>query len=246
MDAIEQLHAEILACRHCETAGFIPRALPVVWGRTGNRMMLIGQAPGITEQEKRRPFAGRSGKELFRWMASIGIAEEEFRANVYMTAITKCFPGKAATGSGDRRPSGKEIALCRPWLERQLALVQPRAILLVGGLAIERYFPKQPLHELIGRRFEIDGRTLTPLPHPSGASRWLNVPEHRELLNEALQIVREEWLRCVIAPCEAHAAHTTGRECDGEKWGSPIPARRCIGGRGGQRHDDPVAPPPSL
>ena len=193
MDAIEQLHREIIACRHCELAGFIPRALPVVWGHTGNRIMLIGQAPGITEQTQRRPFAGRSGRELFRWLASIGIAEDEFRAHVYMTAITKCFPGKAATGSGDRRPSGREIALCRPWLERQLALVRPEVILLVGGLAVETYFPKQPLTQLIGRRFAVEGRIVIPLPHPSGASRWLNAPEHRALLEQALTHVGDVW-----------------------------------------------------
>jgi uracil-DNA glycosylase len=155
--------------------------------------MLIGQAPGITEQEQRRPFAGRSGRELFRWMASLGIGEDEFRSRVYMTAITKCFPGKAASGSGDRRPSGREIVLCRPWLEQQLTLVQPETILLVGGLAIERYFPGQPLHTLIGRRFELDGRNIIPLPHPSGASRWLNVPAHRALLEEALRHVQHAW-----------------------------------------------------
>jgi uracil-DNA glycosylase len=203
MDAIEELHREILACRRCQLAGFIPRAAPVVSGRTGNRMMLIGQAPGIVEQEQRRPFAGRSGRELFRWMGSIGISEHEFRAHIYMTAITKCFPGKAATGSGDRRPSGKEIALCRPWLEHQLTVVRPETILLVGGLAIERHFPKQALTELIGRCFELDGQTVIPLPHPSGASRWLNVAAHRELLRQALEHVRHEWIRCTVAPPDA-------------------------------------------
>jgi uracil-DNA glycosylase family 4 len=199
MEPLEELHARILACRRCEVAGFIPRALPVVAGRPGNRMMLIGQAPGITEQENRRPFAGRAGKELFRWLASIGIGEDEFRANVYMTAITKCFPGKSSAGSGDRRPSGREIALCRPWLEEQLVLVRPETILLVGGLAIERYFPRRQLHELIGRRFERNGVVCVPLPHPSGASRWLNVPENRELLRQGLVLVKGEWERIVLA-----------------------------------------------
>jgi uracil-DNA glycosylase family 4 len=212
IDAIERLHEAILACRRCEAAGFIPRALPVVHGRLDNRMMLIGQAPGITEQDQRRPFAGRSGKELFRWMASIGIGEEEFRDHVYMTAITKCFPGKATSGSGDRRPSGKEIALCRPWLEQQLTLVQPDTILLVGGLAIERYFPGQPLDTLIGRRFESGGRTIIPLPHPSGASRWLNVPAHRALLQKALQHVRSAW-DTLPAGQGTDGARASGRDC---------------------------------
>lgn len=193
METVESLHARILACRLCEEARYIERAAPVVAGRSSDRMMLIGQAPGITELEARRPFHGRAGRELFRWMASIGISEAEFRDRVYMTAITKCYPGRSGSGSGDRRPSSREIALCRPFLEVQLSLIRPRTILLVGGLAIERYFPRGPLATLIGRHFERDGATLIPLPHPSGASRWLNDPANRVLLDEALQLVRSEW-----------------------------------------------------
>ncbi|MBV9279492.1 MAG: hypothetical protein JOZ41_05380, partial [Chloroflexi bacterium] len=71
-------------------------------------------------------------------------------------------------------------------------------ILPVGGLAIERYFPRTSLADLIGRRIERDGVILIPLPHPSGASRWLNQPEHKELLRQALCHVREEWDRVVV------------------------------------------------
>jgi uracil-DNA glycosylase len=195
---LERLHRRILACRACEKAGYIERAAPVVAGHAGNRMMLIGQAPGITELEVRRPFAGRAGKELFRWLASIDIPEGDFREHVYMTAITKCYPGRVPGGAGDRRPSGREIALCRPFLEAQLALVRPSAMLLVGKLAIERYFPKSPLNEIIGVRFDLDGMATIPLPHPSGASRWLNATANRALLAQALHHVRDEWERCVL------------------------------------------------
>lgn len=200
MDPVDALHKTILSCRLCQDAGLIERAAPVVWGRAGDRMMLIGQAPGAVEMETRRPFHGRAGRELFRWMGSIGIEEEAFRSRVYMTAITKCFPGRAPSGSGDRRPSQREIALCQPYLDRQLALIRPRCILLVGGLALERFFPRSPLVELIGRRFERDGVALIPLPHPSGASRWLNVAEHRTLLRNALDHVRGEWERVIEPP----------------------------------------------
>lgn len=155
--------------------------------------MLIGQAPGVTELEVRKPFAGRAGRELFRWMAGIGIGEEEFRDRVYMTAITKCFPGRTV-GSGDRRPSRQEVNLCAPFLEAQLALIRPKAILLVGSMAIERYFPRTSLDLLIGKEIEQDGVLYIPLPHPSGASRWLNDHEHRELLRQALEKVRRAWV----------------------------------------------------
>jgi uracil-DNA glycosylase family 4 len=205
MSELDTLHQTIAACRLCQDAGLIERAAPVVVGDATNRLMLLGQAPGITELQVRRPFAGRAGRELFRWMSSIGISEEEFRAQVYMTAITKCFPGRNAGGSGDRRPSRREIELCRPYLEAQLSLIRPETILLVGGLAIERYFSGQPLTTLIGRRFVRGGVRLIPLPHPSGASRWLNVPEHRELLRHALAHVRQEWELVVASPSEGAA-----------------------------------------
>lgn len=205
MDPVEALHERILSCRLCQDAGYIPLARPVISGRSGDRIMLIGQAPGQVELGVRRPFAGRAGRELFRWLAGIGIGEEAFRDRVYMTAITKCFPGKAKSGSGDRRPSGKEIALCAPYLEAQLRLISPKVILPVGGLAIERYFPQEPLTELIGRRFELGGACVIPLPHPSGASRWLNVPAHRELLSRALVLVREEWARLYAEEIDAEA-----------------------------------------
>ena len=200
---LERLHERILSCRACEDAGYIERAAPVVAGQLSNRIMLIGQAPGITELEVRRPFAGRAGKELFRWLASVDITEREFRQQVYMTAITKCYPGRVAGGSGDRRPSGREITLCRPFLEAQLKTVRPRAMLLVGGLAIDRFFPKRPLSELIGRRFELKGVATIPLPHPSGASRWLNAAENRALLSQALCHVRAEWEHWVLLESDA-------------------------------------------
>jgi uracil-DNA glycosylase family 4 len=193
MNPLDALHLRILGCTLCQDAGYIERAAPVVAESRGRHIALIGQAPGVTELDVRRPFAGRAGRELFRWMDSIDIAEAEFRANVYVTSITKCFPGKATSGSGDRRPSAREIALCRPFLEEQLRLVRPEVILLVGGMAIERYFQKTPLDALIGRAVERDGRTYIPLPHPSGASRWLNDQAHREMLRAALAHVRTAW-----------------------------------------------------
>ena len=199
MDAIQLLHEEIHACHLCVDGGYLPAASPVVSGRITDRMMLIGQAPGITEVEARRPFHGRAGRELFRWLASVHISEGEFRENVYMTSITKCYPGRARSGSGDRRPSAAEIGLCRPYLERQLQLVKPQSVLLVGTLAIERFLPKAALTAVIGHRFEREGMILVPLPHPSGASRWLNQAENKARLQQALEHVSHEWQR-MVAP----------------------------------------------
>ena len=197
---LAQLHREILACTRCVEAGYLSQAAPVLSGYTDNRMMLIGQAPGAVEAIRRLPFQGRSGKVLMGWLMRAGLTSEaQARRQIYMTSITKCFPGKG-TGGGDRRPSRAEVDLCRSHLDRQLALIKPELLILVGGLAHERFLPGRPLDALVGRVFDLSGRELSPrapahprlvpLPHPSGASRWLNAAENRALLDRALRRLR--------------------------------------------------------
>jgi len=197
---LAHLHRDILGCTRCVDAGFLPLAAPVLSGYPDNQIMLIGQAPGAVEAERRLPFQGRSGKVLMQWLARAGFASEmEARRRIYMTSVTKCFPGKGAAG-GDRRPSRAEEGLCRPHLDRQLALIKPLLLILVGGLAHGRFLPDRPLSELVGRVFDLSGRAvgprtrtrplLLPLPHPSGASRWLNDPGNRALLDRALRRLR--------------------------------------------------------
>ncbi len=198
--SLARLHREILACTRCVEAGYLAHAAPVLSGYADNRIMLIGQAPGTVEAVRRLPFQGRSRKVLMGWLIRAGFSSEtQVRRRVYMTSVTKCFPGKG-TGGGDRRPSRAEVDLCRSHLDRQLALIKPDLVILVGGLAHERFLPGRPLTELVGRVFDLSGREisnrgrvqplLVPLPHPSGASRWLNAVENRELLDRALRRLR--------------------------------------------------------
>src|SRR6267378_3083841 len=185
--AVARLHARIRACTKCVEAGYLPSAFPIVAGKASDRVMIIGQAPGAVELTTGLPFSGRAGAELRRWLADAGIDEAHLP---YRTAITKCFPGKAASGAGDRRPSPSEVALCAAWLDAELALVRPKVVLLVGTLAIERFWGRVPLSDVVGRSRRDGDRVLIPLPHPSGASRWLNAPENRERLRRALALVR--------------------------------------------------------
>src|SRR6267142_4321261 len=187
--ALGQLLADIRACTRCVAAGYLDRAFPIVAGKASDRVMIVGQAPGAVELTTGLPFSGRAGAELRRWLARAGIDEAHLP---YRTSMTKCFPGKAASGAGDRRPSPPEIALCAPWLERELALVRPAILLLVGQLAIERFWGKHQLREVVGKVRQDGERLLIPLPHPSGASRWLNDPTNRALLDRALRILRRE------------------------------------------------------
>ena len=157
---LDALHAEIRACRKCLLAGYDIVPGGIFSGKAGARIMIVGQAPGTTEVVALRPFNASAGKRLFQWLGQAGFGEADFRANQYISSVTKCYPGRMANGSkhhtgrGDRRPSKEEQALCRPYLDRTLALVQPEVMILVGGLAIEKLLVKYKLCEIVVRRFK--------------------------------------------------------------------------------------------
>ena len=166
-------------------------------GHAGQHILLVGQAPGPVEHDQSRPFAGRAGRQLMRWLVRGGFRDEDdVRDRIYMTAMTTCFPGRRPDGAGDRRPSAAEVALCAPWLDGVLALLRPRLIIPIGSLALERFLPGQRLDNVIGAAYSVDGGrgqrcaratpVLVPLPHPSGQSRWLNDPARLALLDRAL------------------------------------------------------------
>jgi uracil-DNA glycosylase len=185
------LHNEMRACRRCLEAGFSITPGAVFSGPASARVMIIGQAPGVTEVKAQRPFNASSGRRLFQWLAEARWDEDDFRATQYMTAITKCYPGKSPSGKGDRAPSHAEQKLCAPFLERELELVQPEIIIPVGGLAIRRFLGKVKLVDAVGTAVQDKGRWIVPLPHPSGASLWLNKPEHQTLVRRAIEHLRK-------------------------------------------------------
>jgi uracil-DNA glycosylase len=189
--SLDDLRLRLAACRRCAEAGYCIGSTPIFSGAPGAVFMTVGQAPGRREAEVTHiPFSGPAGKRLFRWLATAGFEEAGFRATQAMTAVTKCYPGPHPAGRGDRVPSRPEQALCAPWLEEELAVINPRSLILIGGLAIGRFLgTDRPMTGLIGERFDLDGRALVPLPHPSGASQWFNQPENKERLARAIAIL---------------------------------------------------------
>ena len=176
------------ACRACAEAGYPLESPPVLEGHEGQRAYVYGQAPGVLEGEQRRPWRGRAGQNLRRWL---DLDEETFYATFYCASVTRCYPGRARAGEGDRTPTPRERELCSFWLEWELRLLRPRLIVAVGGLATRRLLGIARLDDCIGAAFERDGRTVIPLPHPSGVSRWLNAPPNRDRLDVALALIRE-------------------------------------------------------
>ena len=188
------------ACTRCVEDGILLEANPTFEGNAGARIFLVGQAPGPVEKESRRPFSGRAGRELVRWMTRAGWeSEPQFRAEVYIGSMARCFPGRNRQNSGDLAPSRACVANCLPWLEAELALLRPLAILAVGGMAITHFLGAGQLGDRVGHAFGSDP-VVIPLPHPSGQSRWLNSLDNRARLVRALELVSEQRVRCLRTP----------------------------------------------
>lgn len=153
---------------------------------------LLGQAPGPHEGKLGRPFAWTAGKTLFKWFEEqVGIDEATFRETIYMSAVARCFPGKAK-GGGDRKPAPDEIERCEAYVRGEVEILEPKLVIPVGSLAISRVLGDDfgKLTNVIGRSMRLPFlgvmTDVIPLPHPSGASTWHRVEPGKTLLLEAL------------------------------------------------------------
>jgi uracil-DNA glycosylase len=177
------------ACRACVDAGYPLESLPVIAPGEGQRAYLFGQAPGIVEGQARRPWRGRAGQTLRRWLA---MDEDAFYETFYCASVTRCYPGKPPSGRGDRTPTPLEQQLCAFWRDQELKLLRPQLIVTVGGLAARSLLGVKSVSECVGVRYELGDAVAIPLPHPSGASSWLNVPANKERIAAAVELVRVE------------------------------------------------------
>ncbi len=190
--ALEVLHEELDACKAC------PKMIgPVVHGPpVPSKVILVGQAPGPREGSFGRPFAWTAGRTLFRWfLEGTGIDEDTFRQRIYMAAVARCFPGKSS-GGGDRRPDATEIAACKTFLAREVAILKPSLVIPVGTLAIDEVLGKgRKLADVIGTTEQVRYHGVEMdaicLPHPSGASPWPKMEPGKTLLARAMKRLAE-------------------------------------------------------
>ena len=187
--SLASLQRDLAVCRACVEAGYPLESLPVRNAHVGQSAYIFGQAPGPVEGEARRPWRGRAGQTLRRWLR---MEEEEFYSTFYCASVTRCYPGKARAGKGDRVPTPREQDLCEFWRDWELELIRPKLIVPVGGLAIKRLLGRSGLAESIGVRFELGEAAAVPLPHPSGVNIWLNSRENRALVERAVDLIYAE------------------------------------------------------
>lgn len=192
-EPVDDLQRRIHSCRLCPCFDEGPHRFA---GKAGNRIMLIGQAPARPRGPEGRPFGvGNGHLRLFRWLSDAGFEEEEFRSKTYMTSITKCYPGPSPGGKGDRKPGKAEVEACSGYMQEEIDLIRPALILLIGQMAIGMFIGEMKLSEAVGQKFEkhFDGwdSRIIPLPHPSGASLWNNLPENQALVKQAIGLISE-------------------------------------------------------
>jgi uracil-DNA glycosylase len=193
--SLTRLQRDNRRCRRCLEAGFSIDARPVLAGSATHRAYLLGLAPGNVEAETGVPWQGRAGRTLRRWLR---LDEEEFFRRFYCAAVTRCYPGPSPSGRGDRVASAVERALCSEWRETELRLLRPALVVTVGLTPAATLLGIRRLTDAIGKSYALGDAVAIPLPHPSGASSWLNDATNRARLGKALTHVRRELLR--VAP----------------------------------------------
>ncbi len=157
-DDLEQVAAEVRVCPKCELARTRTKAVPGE-GQPRTRVMLIGEGPGWHEDQQVRPFVGNAGKFLNELLAKAGLRREE----VFITNVVKCRP------PGNRDPLPDEIAACAPYLERQIAAIDPEIIVTLGRFSMARWFAGERISKIHGQPKRDGKRLIVPMYHPAAA-----------------------------------------------------------------------------
>ena len=170
MTPLDVLREEIRAHRACgfavceEATQLVPGD-----GPADAEIVVVGEAPGASEDREGRPFVGRAGKLLDQVLGEAGLD----RAGVYVTNVVKARP------PGNRDPKADEVAHHLPWLQAELELLAPELIVPLGRHALRHFDPALKISEVHGTEIEVGGRRLFPLYHPAAG---LRSPQLREAL----------------------------------------------------------------
>ena len=155
---LDQVASEVRVCPKCELSRTRTHAVPGE-GQPRARVMLIGEGPGWHEDQQGRPFIGNAGKFLSELLAKAGLKRED----VFITNVVKCRP------PGNRDPLPDEIAACAPYLERQIAAIDPEVIVTLGRFSMARWFPGERISRIHGQPKRDGRRLIVPMYHPAAA-----------------------------------------------------------------------------
>ena len=155
---LQELNNQILKCKKCALSKTRINVVPG-GGSADADIMFIGEGPGKNEDEQGVPFVGAAGKLLDKLIESIGLT----RKDVYIANVVKCRP------PGNRDPLPEEVEACRPWLDRQIEIIKPKLIVLLGRHSMERFLPNQKISLDHGKPKRRNGQVYFPIYHPAAA-----------------------------------------------------------------------------
>ena len=177
MEDLTTIAAEVRVCQKCPLAATRIKAVPGE-GPANAELMLIGEGPGMNEDKQGRPFVGAAGQFLNELIAQAGYKREE----VFITNVVKCRP------PGNRDPQPVEIDACAEYLNRQIAVINPKVIVTLGRFSMARYFPGAKISAVHGQAKHIDGRTVVAMFHPAAA---LHQPALRQNIEEDFRKLKQ-------------------------------------------------------
>jgi DNA polymerase len=185
-ETFEQIHAEIGDCTRCPL--HVDRTHVVhTEGNRKARLMFVGEAPGADEDAQARPFVGRAGQLLTKIIEAIGLTREE----VLIGNVNRCRP------PGNRAPMPDEAATCKPFLEREIAIVQPAVIVVLGNTAMKNLLDtREGITRARGRFHDYKGIKVMPTFHPAYLLRdpskkretWEDLKKVRDYLDNAAKL----------------------------------------------------------
>jgi len=191
---LEAVAAEAAGCTRCR---LYESRTQVVFGQGDPHadLMFVGEAPGFHEDRQGIPFVGPSGQLLNRLLEGIGLR----RQDVYIANVVKSRP------PGNRDPQPDEIAACRPWLDAQVRLVDPKVVVTLGNFAAKTLLETTTgITRLRGRTYPFQGRVLLPTFHPAAAlhaqGRHTAGPSPLEAMEDDFRVLAE--LLAAQAPAE--------------------------------------------
>ncbi|MBN9391634.1 MAG: hypothetical protein J0I20_26610 [Chloroflexi bacterium] len=157
---LEKIAREVAVCTKCDLCRHRTNTVPGE-GSPHARVMFIGEAPGFHEDQQGRPFVGPSGQLLNKLLDAIKLPRED----VFIANVVKCHPPQ------NLDPTPEQMAACKPYLDRQIAAINPRLIVTLGRFSMARYWPGQYISQIHGQVKQADGRLYLPMFHPSAALR---------------------------------------------------------------------------
>lgn len=157
-ESLELIASEVGACTKCPLHKGRLQAVPGE-GNANADILFIGEGPGAQEDKTGRPFVGASGQLLTEMLGSVGLKRED----VFIANVVKCRP------PGNRDPIPEEIEACRAYLDRQIALINPKVIVTLGRFSMARWFPDAKISKIHGQAKQIGPRLIVPFYHPAVA-----------------------------------------------------------------------------